>query len=193
MLDCQNDGTILVYDPMGVTPISDAVTARGYVPVTTTTATDFNNAFDAGGFDAIFVDAPGAMDAGVKTRIMSWVDGGGRAIVYAADEVDGDAAFAASLGVASIGTGGTGPVSSAAFDGNDLFALTETLPPLAPPVFIFTTVEMVAAAAGAMAATFNSGNGAIFLTNHEPHHRQRILRFRHRSVPRRLGAGRDRR
>ena len=174
--DCQfGDTVVLVLNGTAgsSTAPEDAVTALGYTPIVTVTDTDFNVAFDAGGFQAILVDVPslvGSFTVDTQSRLDTWVTNDER-LVFGFWNLGGDPAMAATLGVTvTASVDPPLPVYPATGAPVDLFDLVETLPaPLTYTDFWGDNGDQLSIfASGFAAGRFNdaaSGPAAILVTH----------------------------
>ncbi len=162
---CSHDGAILIFDQTGGVGYLDGIAdALGLEAIITGDEVGFVNAFDAGGFGVILIEAPSALGTPALDRISTWVEARQPIVISAATSIHNDSAFAATLGVSSVGLDtGTSPISESS--GSGLFSLTQNIPALVIASFNRSRVALSLATAGITAATYASSQGAVLVTN----------------------------
>ncbi|MEM7156785.1 MAG: hypothetical protein AAF799_28305 [Myxococcota bacterium] len=179
-LDCQVVASALIFNGstgsgFGSTAPEDAAAALGFTAISTNSDVDFNNAFDAGGFQVVIIDDPSnftVVPDSTRSRLQNWVNAGGR-LIFGFWNLDSDAEMQDTLGV----------LVSASFDAPqlihpdtaspvDLFSNLETFPdPLMyNDIWADNGDELDLAGGGFVAGRFNdaiAGPGAILVTQSE--------------------------
>jgi hypothetical protein len=169
--------TVLIYNDFAPTGYDLPMRAAEALGMPATVAGDessFVAAFDAGGFDLIIIDASDAgVPAGVTSRLLSWLDSGGR-LVFAHFNLDADPTLRAALGVNAVRELNPAPPVHA--DPNspiNFFTLREQIPsPLSfgDEAFADNGDALTLAAQGFVAARFESATsseGAILVTRND--------------------------
>jgi cysteine-rich repeat protein len=190
----ESTGALVFSDPCnGGSSLADEALAGLGIPVNVIVSSfgAFNTAFDAGGFDLVIYDGfCSDIDAGTRTRLDGWVQGGNRTIVAYWD-LSGDT-LETSLGVTGVqyDSGTFRDVYDDPASPVDLFTLRQSVPSPITGASSLTPYDMgqelTLTGAGFLAGRLDSdaGPGAIAVTNSD---RSVVLGF----TPEMVGANDD--